>query len=141
MSYDFDGARQRGDGRSAVQARSKAEGAESGCPRGSGSAQNRLIVRTKADGSTINLSYDADGNRTAKNLLDANSAPVSSTTYLVDTNNLTGYAQVAEERRSVTSGVTLKVYTYGNQLLSQSVSLNSQPSTISPSTATATSAN
>jgi YD repeat-containing protein len=65
--------------------------------------ENRLIVRTKADGSTINISYDADGNRIAKNILDSAGAAISSTTWLVDTNNLTGYAQVFEERTSTVS--------------------------------------
>ena len=93
--------------------------------------ENRLIVRTKSDGTSINISYDADGNRTQKNLLDLNNSPVSATTYLVDTNNLTGYAQVAEERKSVPTGVTLKVYTYGNQLLSCTTTLNNQPAAVS----------
>src|SRR6185295_5612139 len=38
------------------------------------------------------------------------------TRYLVDTNNLTGYAQVAEE---IVGGSVQRVYTYGHTLLSQ----------------------
>jgi RHS repeat-associated protein len=93
--------------------------------------ENRLIVRTKPDGSTVNITYDADGNRINKTLLDASSNVTSTTTFLVDTNNLTGYAQVVEERTSILSGVTLKVYTYGNQLISQATTLNNQPSVLS----------
>jgi RHS repeat-associated protein len=96
--------------------------------------ENRLILRTKSDGTTINLSYDADGHRIAKNVFNASAQPVSSTTWLVDTNNLTGYCQVFEERVT-TGGPTpssiLRVYTYGSSLISQAVSLNSQPSTLS----------
>jgi RHS repeat-associated protein len=95
--------------------------------------EERLILRTKSDGSTINLSYDADGHRIAKNILSATAQPVASTSWLVDTNNLTGYAQVFEERTSggTTSVSSVKVYTYGTSLISQAVSLNSQPSTLS----------
>jgi RHS repeat-associated protein len=93
--------------------------------------ENRLILRTKSDGTSVNISYDSDGNRIQKNLLDANGTPTSATTYLVDSNNLTGYAQVVEERVSVPTGVTLKVYTYGNQLLSCATALNNQPAVLS----------
>jgi RHS repeat-associated protein len=95
--------------------------------------EERLILRTKSDGSTINVSYDADGHRIAKNILSATAQPVSSTSWLVDTNNLTSYAQVLEERTSggTTSVSSVKVYTYGTSLISQAVALNSQPSTLS----------
>jgi RHS repeat-associated protein len=81
--------------------------------------EERLILRTRADGTTINLSYDADGHRIGKNILNASGQPVSSTSWLVDTNNLTGYAQVFEERVSTLAGTTLRVYTYGTDLISQ----------------------
>jgi hypothetical protein len=55
--------------------------------------------------------YDGDGNRVAKTVNG------QTTFYLVDTNNLTGYAQVVEELRS---GVgVVKAYTYGTDLISQ----------------------
>jgi len=81
--------------------------------------ENRLIVRTKADGSTINIVYDADGNRIAKNILNPSAQTVSSTTWLVDTNNLTGYAQVVEERTVTASTNTTSLYSYGTQLVSR----------------------
>ncbi|MDD2764572.1 MAG: Ig-like domain-containing protein [Opitutaceae bacterium] len=84
--------------------------------------EDRLIVRHKPDGSTINLSYDADGNRLQKTCLDASAQLVSSTYYLVDANNLTGYAQVVEEQTSTggsTPSSTLKVHAYGSDLISQ----------------------
>ncbi len=95
--------------------------------------EERPILRTKPDGTTINISYDADGHRIAKNILNASAQPVSSTTWLVDTNNLTGYAQVLEERTQIASPAsqTTKVYTYGSDLISQAVSLNSQPASLS----------
>jgi len=66
-------------------------------------------LTTTSDGVTI--VYDGDGNRVAKTVSGR------TTFYLVDTNNLTGYAQVVEELRS---GVgVVKAYTYGADLISQ----------------------
>ena len=95
--------------------------------------EEHLILRTKTDGSSINVSYDADGNRIAKNLLSASASPVSSTSWLVDTNNLTGYAQVIEERVSnggPSPSSVVRIFTYGSSLISQATSLNAQPSTL-----------
>lgn len=92
--------------------------------------ENRLILRTRPDGTQVNLAYDADGNRIQKTLLDSSGALVRTTSYLVDTNNLTGYAQVVEERTSEISNLTsqiTRIYTYGSDLISQAVSLGSQP--------------
>jgi RHS repeat-associated protein len=80
--------------------------------------EDRLIVRTRADLSKVYLAYDADGIRTAKTIHDASAQLVSTTSYLICTNNLTGYAQVLEERKTDASGTTLKTYAYGNDLLS-----------------------
>ena len=93
--------------------------------------EERLILRTKTDGSSLNLGYDADGNRIAKNILNLSSVPVSTTSWLVDDNNLTGYAQVVEERVTVGSTSTLRVFTYGSQLLSQATTVNGQAPVIS----------
>ena len=87
--------------------------------------ENRLIVRHRADGSSVNLAYDADGNRTGKTIIDSLGSILRWTTWLVDTNNLTGYAQVVEER-TVAYGPSpiadrLQVYTYGSDLISQTV--------------------
>jgi RHS repeat-associated protein len=79
--------------------------------------ENRLIVRQKADGSVINLAYDADGIRVGKTFFDPTGALVRSTSYLVDTNNLTGYAQVLEEKTAESSASVLTVYTYGSGLI------------------------
>jgi RHS repeat-associated protein len=84
--------------------------------------ENRLIVRTQPDGTQICVSYDADGNRFQKTILDSGLNPVRATYYLVDTNNPTGYSQVLEEQ-VVTGGATptttLHVYTYGSDLISR----------------------
>jgi RHS repeat-associated protein len=95
--------------------------------------ENRLILRTKADGSSINLSYDAAGNRIAKNILNSSGQLVSSTAWLVDTNNHTGSAQVVEERSQIANPASQisRTYTYGTQLLSQATSFNSQPAIVS----------
>ncbi len=66
------------------------------------------------NGSTLNIVYDADGNRISK--------MVGSTTtlYLVSAVNPTGYPQVVEEFTvSGTSTTLSKVYTYGLSLISQ----------------------
>ncbi|MGH7960104.1 MAG: RHS repeat-associated core domain-containing protein, partial [Opitutaceae bacterium] len=94
--------------------------------------EERLIVRARADGSTVNVTYDADGHRVGKNILNAAAQPVSSTGWLVDTNNLTGYAQVFEERVSHVSSPAAQItrtHTYGSDLISQSTSLNNQSAT------------
>jgi len=84
-------------------------------------SENRLIVRQNADGSTINIAYDADGARIGKTFFDQNGVLVRSTSYQVDTNNLTGYAQVLEEVTTTISGPTAGTarvhYTYGSDLL------------------------
>jgi RHS repeat-associated protein len=93
--------------------------------------ENRLIVRTKSDGTKIEIRYDADGYRIAKQIFNASAQSVSQTSWLVDTNNLTGYCQVFEERIDTpASGTTRRVYTYGISLISQATSLNAQPSTV-----------
>jgi RHS repeat-associated protein len=81
--------------------------------------EDRLIVRRKADGSTVNLSYDADGIRIGKTVLNLSSQLVSITSYLVCTNNLTGYSQVLEERTTSAVGTTFETYIYGHDLLAQ----------------------
>lgn len=82
--------------------------------------EDRLILRTRADLLKVYLAYDADGIRIGKTIHDASSQVVSTTSYLVCTNNLTGYAQVLEERTIDASGTTLKTYAYGSDLLSVS---------------------
>ncbi len=68
--------------------------------------ENRLT--STSDGVTV--VYDGDGNRVSKTVGGI------ATKYLVDTNNLTGYAQVAEE---IVSGQVTKQYTYGHDLICQ----------------------
>jgi RHS repeat-associated protein len=68
--------------------------------------ENKLT--STSDGITV--VYDGDGNRVSKTVNGI------TTKYLVDTNNLTGYAQVVEE---LVSGQVTKQYTYGLDLISQ----------------------
>ncbi|WP_425482491.1 RHS repeat domain-containing protein [Ereboglobus luteus] len=70
---------------------------------------NRLIKRV-GGGNTITIIYDADGNRVGKTVNG------TTTYYLVDTQSLTGYAQVIEEVRG---GIVQKRYTYGLDRISQ----------------------
>src|SRR5207248_2980749 len=56
-------------------------------------AENRLIKRTHSGASEVVITYDAFGNRVKKVVVGT-----STTTYLVEEHNPTGYAQVIEER-------------------------------------------
>ena len=58
----------------------------------------------------VQIVYDGDGNRVSKTVNGV------TTKYLVDTNNLTGYAQVVEELQN---NQVVKSYTYGHDLISQ----------------------
>ncbi len=71
-----------------------------------------LLVSATRAGSSISIVYDGDGNRVSKT--------VDSTTtyYLVDDRNPTGYPQVLEERSALTGDPTVK-YLYGLALVSQ----------------------
>ena len=70
-------------------------------------SENRL---TEVNGGEVRYLYDGDGNRVAK------TAGGITTRYLVDTNNLTGHAQVVEE---LVGGTVTRQYTYGHALVSQ----------------------
>ena len=76
--------------------------------------KNRLIMRTKSDGTIIDIVYDGAGNRVSKTVTPSVGLPVT-TQFLVDTNNLTGFAQVLEE---IESGAVKRVYTYVLDLIS-----------------------
>jgi YD repeat-containing protein len=77
--------------------------------------QNRLaLVKVSTDGgstwdSTTTYKYDPDGNRVEK-IVDG-----TSTTYLVDSQNLTGYSQVFVE----TTGANKTSYIIGDDILAQ----------------------
>ncbi|HWA28214.1 MAG TPA: LamG-like jellyroll fold domain-containing protein [Lacunisphaera sp.] len=83
--------------------------------------EDRLIVRHQADGSSVNLGYDADGILRQKTVIDASAIVVSAIGYLTDTQNPTGYAQVMEERINTSAGIAVKRYAYGSDLISQAV--------------------
>ncbi|QQS46550.1 MAG: hypothetical protein IPM66_22055 [Acidobacteriota bacterium] len=72
--------------------------------------ENRLIAVNVGTSDEVRIVYDGDGNRVAKTLRGV------TTKYLVDTNNLTGYAQVVEELQG---GNVVQQYTYGHDLISQ----------------------
>ncbi|MBA3534133.1 MAG: RHS repeat-associated core domain-containing protein, partial [Ardenticatenales bacterium] len=69
--------------------------------------ENRL---KEFNGGTVRFVYDGDGNLAAMTVLG------ETTTYLVDDLNPTGYTQVVEE---LTNGVVQRVFTYGDELISQ----------------------
>jgi RHS repeat-associated protein len=73
--------------------------------------QNRLIQRS--DGTTtVSLLYDGDGNRVKKTVGG------TTTWYLVDDRNPTGYAQVLEEQTSAGASPNV-TYVYGSDLIRQ----------------------
>ena len=80
-------------------------------------AENRLIQRGTGSGS-IYLNYDHEGNRVSKTV------GATTTYYLVDTLNPSGYAQVLAEFSSVTASVAPTVrYNHGLELISQTSQL------------------
>jgi RHS repeat-associated protein len=66
---------------------------------------------TSQDSGAVTIAYDGDGNRVSK------TTSGTTTKYLVDDRNLTGYAQVLEE---ISGGTVQRVYTYGLNRISQS---------------------
>ena len=70
---------------------------------------NRL-TNALVGGTNIAIMYDGDGNRVRKVIGS------TTNTYLVDTKNPTGYAQVLEEK---SNGTLIRTYTYGLDLISQ----------------------
>jgi RHS repeat-associated protein len=74
--------------------------------------ENRL---KQMNPGSVSILYDGDGNRVGL------TADGTSTTYLVDTTNPTGLAQVLEE---IVGGVVKRVYTYGLTRVSQSQLMN-----------------
>ena len=72
--------------------------------------ENRLIAVNVGTPNQINIVYDGDGNRMSKTMAGV------TTKFLVDTNNLTGYAQVVEE---VQGSSVVRQYSYGHDLISQ----------------------
>jgi len=81
-------------------------------------SENHLV---SMNGGAVQLLYDADGNRVAK------SVGTTTTRYLVDDLNPTGYPQVVEES---VNGVLQRTYTYGLQRISENqiISNTWQPS-------------
>ena len=83
--------------------------------------ENRLIAINEGTPSEIRIVYDGDGKRVSKTVGGV------TTKYLVDTNNLTGYAQVVEELTAPSGqpAVVTRVYNYGNDLISQTQLIDS----------------
>jgi RHS repeat-associated protein len=95
--------------------------------------EQRLIRRTRADGSALNISWDADGNRISKVALSPTGQQLAATNWLVDTNSLTGYAQVAEESVDIDGGTpstTHRAFTFGASLIAETTWQNSQPAVV-----------
>lgn len=78
------------------------------------SFDNRLIRRTRGDGLVVDVLYNTDGDRVAK-WVKQGSLNLSIHRYLVDRTNLTGYAQVVEERDG--SGELVSCHLYGHDLI------------------------
>jgi RHS repeat-associated protein len=65
---------------------------------------------TGINNSAVTFLYDGDGQRVGKR------TGQTTTMYLIDTNNLTGFSQVVDE---LTDGAVTRSYTYGHSLISQ----------------------
>lgn len=78
--------------------------------------RNRLVRREKSDGTVIEVVYDGNGDRIRKTVTPFG-GPGEITWFLVDRNNLTGYAQVVEEIAQ--GGQVEVIYSYGLDLISQ----------------------
>jgi RHS repeat-associated protein len=80
--------------------------------------ENRLVTRHTPQ-TTINIKYDGDGNRVSKTVTTATNT--TTTYYVMDELNPSGYAQVLEEHVSLNSQPSTlnAVYTYGHTLISQ----------------------
>ncbi|MDB6028311.1 MAG: wapA7, partial [Verrucomicrobiales bacterium] len=81
--------------------------------------ENCLIERSDGN-TTIRLVYDGDGNRVRKIVTVGTGTPTT-TRYLVDDRNPTGYSQVLEEWKSIGNAASTlgRSYVYGNDLISQ----------------------
>jgi RHS repeat-associated protein len=77
-------------------------------------SENRLVALNAGTPNEVRYVYDGDGNRVAKTA--GTGASAVTTTYLVDTLNPTGYAQVVEE---ITGGSVQRVYVLGLMRVSQ----------------------
>ncbi|MGH9827595.1 MAG: RHS repeat-associated core domain-containing protein, partial [Blastocatellia bacterium] len=77
-------------------------------------AENHIVSVNPTSSNPITILYDGDGNRVAKTVGTGTSAVT--TKYLVDDNNPTDYAQVAEE---IANSNVSRTYTYGAMLISQ----------------------
>jgi RHS repeat-associated protein len=74
-------------------------------------SHDRLIERSGAEG-VVRITYDGDGVKVRESVVRG--GLTTTTLYLVDTLNPTGYAQVVEELQN---GALQRVYTYGHDLL------------------------
>ena len=92
-------------------------------------AWNRLVRRTKPDGTVVDLGYDHAGNRVSKTVSTATNETF--TAYLVDNNSLTGYAQVLEELRDDGTGSleVFRTYAVGHDVISQTTHTPTYPHT------------
>lgn len=81
--------------------------------------RDKLVRRTKSDGTVVDISYDAAGNRIGKVVSGGPSAG-STTLYLIDGNSLSGFAQVVEELSwNGSAFVPHRSYVYGLGLIAQ----------------------
>ncbi len=83
--------------------------------------ENRLIKRTVISNgqvTVVELGYDGDGNRVSRTVTEVG-GDSTTTFFLVDTQNPTGYAQVIEEHVSLNSQPPSldRLYAYGHDLL------------------------
>ncbi|MGH9762316.1 MAG: RHS repeat-associated core domain-containing protein, partial [Blastocatellia bacterium] len=81
-------------------------------------SENHIVSVNPGSPNSITILYDGLGNRVSKTTNGV------TTKYLIDDNNLTGYAQVVEE---LTNGSVSRTYAYGHMLISESQLTGSGP--------------
>ena len=79
-------------------------------------SQNELVAM---NGTAVGIEYDGDGNRVLKTVTSGSGT--TTTQFLVDDLNPTGYPQVMDE---LTNGVVTRTYTYGLQRISEDQQVN-----------------
>ena len=102
--------RQKSDGTIIDEAQQRVDGENAGFVR-------RTLKRVPLGQSEAQIVYDGNGDRIKKIILNSSLSTIHSYFYLVDRNNLTGYAQVVEEQSQ--GGQVEVIYAYGLDLISQ----------------------
>ena len=78
-------------------------------------SQNRLVKQNAGQSNEVDIVYDGAGNKVAETVNGV------TTTYLIDTNNPTGYSQIVEE---IVNGAVTRRYTLGHWIISETQNIS-----------------